>query len=357
MAFFTKRYHPPGTAPGTLVEVPRNQAREIRIRLIDYTADSLTVLEEIDSAACQRYMQDDSVTWIHIEGHPTEQALSDLYDAFGLHELALEDVMNSGQRPKIESFDGQLFIVMNMPLMVDGLVDTRQVSLFVVNNTLVSFCQGDFAPFAPLVKRLRNDTSMLRKKGVDFLLYAFLDIVIDQGFPVLDDLGQQLEDLEDSILNSANDGALQQIHITKRELIQLRRMLWPQREVINHLMHGEFGIISAETRVYFRDCYDHTIQIMDFLETYREMASSMLDIYLSSLSNGMNDIMRLLTVISTIFIPLTFIVGVYGMNFSPAAGPLSMPELNWPFGYLAIWLLMVLIAVQMLAFFRRRKWI
>lgn len=187
------------------------------------------------------------------------------------------------------------------------------------------------------------------------MLYSLLDVVIDQGFPVLENFGLQLEDLEEQILKTAGDDTLENIHTLKRELILLRRMLWPQREVINQLLRGDLALVREETLVYLRDCYDHTIQIMDLLETYRDMTGSMLDIYLSGVSNRMNEVMRVLTVIATIFIPLTFIVGVYGMNFDRSA-PWNMPELGWPYGYLLVWLVMIVIAVLMLMFFRRRGW-
>jgi magnesium transporter len=355
MTFFTKRYHPPGTPPGTLMEVSSFESMPMQIHLFDYTEDEITIQDDVDVNTCSRYLQRESMTWVHVQGHPTESALRELGETFELHSMALEDVLNSGQRPKIEPFDDQLFIVMNMPLMEEDLVDVQQVSIFLHNNFLVSFCQGDFAPFQGLVKRLQDKGSQLRSRGSDFLLYRLLDVVIDQGFPVLEDFGLQLENLEEQILNTAGRETLETIHTVKRELILLRRMLWPQREVINQLLRGDHNLVKEYTLVYFRDCYDHAIQIMDLMETYRDMTSSMLDIYLSSISIRMNDSMRVLTVIATIFIPLTFIVGVYGMNFDRSS-PWNMPELSWHFGYLLVWLFMIVIAVAMLVFFRRRGW-
>ncbi len=356
MAFFTKRYHPPGTPPGTLVEAPAVDHAPLRIRLVDYSSEEITVRDNLDAGECAPYLARDSRTWVHVQGRPTEAALQELGRAFGLHALALEDVLNKGQRPKLEPFDDQLFIVMSMPLMTDGLVEVEQVSLFLNDTFLVSFHEGDFAPFEPILKRLRDDRSRLRSRGVDFLLYSLMDIVIDHGFPILENFGLELEELEHHILVAAGSETLERIHTVKRELILLRRMLWPQREVVNQLLRDDHSMVQDDTRVYLRDCYDHTIQVMDLLETYRDMTASMLDIYLSSISNRMNDIMRVLTVIATIFIPLTFIVGVYGMNFDRSS-PWNMPELGWPFGYLAVWGAMTAIAVVMLVFFRRRGWI
>jgi magnesium transporter len=240
--------------------------------------------------------------------------------------------------------------------MVDGLVSVGQVSVVLWGNMLVSFCEFDFSRFESIVTRLQNQGGRLRSRGVDFLLYSILDVTVDEGFPVLEDFGGQLEDLETQILSEANQQTLEQIHTIKRELILLRRMLWPQREVINRLLRDDFEQIKTDTLVYLRDCYDHTVQILDLLETYRDMTGSMLDIYLSSVSNRTNEVMRVLTIIATIFIPLTFIAGVYGMNFDRNAGRLSMPELGWPYGYLAVWLVMIGIAVFMLAMFRKRGW-
>ncbi|HXH71668.1 MAG TPA: magnesium/cobalt transporter CorA [Mariprofundaceae bacterium] len=358
MAFFTKRYHPPGTAPGTLTGAYVPEALPLRIRLFDYSAAEITIREDVEASECHPYMMRDTMTWVHIEGRPTEAALRELGAAFGLHPLALEDVLNTGQRPKIEPYDNQLFMVMSLPFMVDDLVEVQQVSFFLSSNFLVSFCEGDFTPFQPIVKRLQDGGSRLRSRGIDFLLYGMLDMVIDQGFPVLEQFGLQLEDLEERILDVADGGdTLERIHVVKRELILLRRMLWPQRDVINQLLRDDYPQVQADTRVYLRDCYDHTVQVMDLLETYRDMTGSMLDIYLSSVSNRMNDIMRVLTVIATIFIPLTFIVGVYGMNFDRKASDWNMPELGWAFGYPLVWLVMIAIAVGMLLFFRRRRWL
>ena len=356
MSYFTKRYHPPGTAPGTLTESPATKAGVLRIRLVDYSADEIILRDDVAASECGPYLQRDTVTWVHVEGQPTEAALRELGEDFHLHFLALEDILNTGQRPKIEPFDDQLFIILSLPLMQGGLVEVQQVSIFLSDTFIVSFCEGDFAPFQPIVKRLQDCNSRVRSRGADFLFYSLLDVVIDRGFPVLESFGLQLEDVEEQILNTASRDTLEKIHLLKRELILLRRMLWPQREVINQLLRDDHVQIRESTQVYLRDCYDHTIQVMDLLETYRDMTGSMLDIYLSSVSNRMNDIMRVLTVIATIFIPLTFIVGVYGMNFDRAAGPWSMPELSWPYGYLLVWGFMIAVAGLMVVFFRRRGW-
>lgn len=356
MAFFNKRYHPPGTAPGTLVEMSPDSALPLDIRLIDYDKECFTCHDHVDAAGCKVYIESDSVTWLHVQGHPTETALAELGRAFSLHDLALEDVLNIGQRPKVEPFDDQLFIVMALPVLVGELVEVNQVSIFLGENFLVSFYEHDLSVFEPIVKRLKDKKSRLRSRGADFLLYSLLDLIIDQGFPILEGFGMQLEELEDKILSDSSTEVLGNIHTLKRELILLRRILWPQRDVVNQLLRDDHPLIQESSLIYLRDCYDHTVHVMDLLETYRDMGGSMLDIYLSSVSNRMNSVMRVLTVISTIFIPLTFVVGVYGMNFDRSAGPWSMPELGWAYGYPMIWGIMTATVVLMLFVFRRKGW-
>ncbi len=357
MAFFTKRYHAPGTPPGTLSTPMRIEAPAPRIQVINYTPDAITARDGVEASDCRAYLDSAGVTWVHVAGRPSQSVLEELGEVFGLHALALEDVMNSGQRPKVESFEDQLFVVMALPLMQDDLVSIYQASFFLGESFVVSFCDHDAADFQPVVDRLHSGGIRIRHKDADFLLYSLLDLVIDSCFPVLEDFGLQLEDVEEEILEAADKETLERIHVLKRELIFLRRMLWPEREVISQLQRGQHGLIREETSIYLRDCYDHVVQVMELLETYREMAGGMMDIFLSSLSNRMNDVMRVLTVIATMFIPLTFIVGVYGMNFDPNLGPWSMPELRHPLGYLSVWLVMIVLVVGMLVFFRRRKWI
>jgi magnesium transporter len=357
VAFFSKRYHPAGTPPGTLSSTPHDSAAPQRLHLLNYTAAEISVQADVAAADCGAYLGSDSVTWVHVEGRPTEDVLKQLAASFRLHELALEDVLNTGQRPKVEPFEDQHFVVASLPVTVEDRVQVYQASFFLGKTFVVSFCEADFSPFESIQKRLQLGGARIRARGADFLLYSLLDVVIDQGFPVLEYFGSQLEDLEERILEGGDRATLEQIHTVKRELILLRRMLWPQRDLVNQLLRDDHPLVRDDTGIYLRDCYDHTIQVMDLLETYRDMTSSMLDIYLSSVSNRMNDIMRVLTVISTIFIPLTFVVGVYGMNFDRSAGPWSMPELGMAYAYPIVWLIMIAVAVVMLLFFRRRGWL
>jgi len=358
MTYFTKRYHPPGTPPGTLTAGPLAAGEQLAIHLIDYTPQEFNELDLSDARECHPYLEKESITWIHVQGIANVDTVRDLGNLFGLHPLALEDVVNTGQRPKADSYDDQLFVVMTLPTVTENNeVKTEQVSLFLGENFIVSFHSGEQHPFNPVMNRLRKHSGKIRERKADYLLYALLDIIIDRGFPILEYFGEQIEDLEVELLENPGKQTLGQIHHTKRELLTLRRMLWPQREVLNLLIRDEQPQISEGTHVYLRDCYDHTIQIMDLIEAYREMTASMLDVYLSSISHRLNEVMKVLTVIATIFIPLTFLVGVYGMNFGNRSNsPWAMPELDWYYGYPLLWLLMIAVAGGMVTYFRRRNW-
>jgi magnesium transporter len=357
MTYFTKQYHPPGTSPGTLTgrEIP--EAGELRISLIDYSATSFTEKQLASAQECQPFLKQPTITWIHIQGHPTPDTLQEFAPLFELHPLALEDILNTGQRPKLETYGSQLFIITSLPVMRDDRVVSEQISMFAGKGYIISFHLGESDPFKLVRKRLQLQTGKIRSRKADYLLYCLLDVIIDEGFPVLEDFGEQVEDLEEELLGVPGRDTLIKLHAIKRELLFLRRRLWPQRELLNKLIRDENELLSEETTLYLRDCYDHTVQIMDLLETYRDMTASMLDVYLSSISYRLNDVMRVLTVIATIFIPLTFIVGLYGMNFTVNTNsPWAMPELYWYYGYPLLWLLMLAIAGGMILFFRRKGW-
>ncbi|MDH3287678.1 MAG: magnesium/cobalt transporter CorA [Betaproteobacteria bacterium] len=356
MAKLMKRYHPPGTPPGTLARRERHRLEPPRIALVNYDEARLDEIKDATPAQCAQYRDRPSTTWVHVSGHAEVEQLRELGKLLGLHALALEDVLNTGQRPKIERFDGQLFVIVSLPVAAGSAIPTEQISLFLTDNLVVSFHEGTSDAFEPVRKRLDDGVGWLRGRKADALLYALLDLVVDHGFPVLEQLGEQIEDLESDILRAADRKSLHALHRVKRDLLTLRRMLWPQREVLNRLLAEGQGLIAESTKLYLRDCYDHTIQIMDLIETYRDMTASMLDIYLSSVSNRLNETMRVLTVIATIFIPPTFFASVYGMNFDRNASPWSMPELGWAYGYPALWSVMLITVLGMLFYFKRRKW-
>jgi len=355
MSYLGKSYHPPGTAPGTLDD---RQRGAIEIRLVDYDAADYVELELERPEDCRPYLDRVSRTWIQVNGRPDADTLRTLGRLFDLHELALEDVLNTGQRPKMDIYGEQLFIVLAMPRHAEGSVVHEQVSIFTGPDYLICFSTTAADPFEPLRKRMRPpSSSRLRSQGIDYLLYGIVDFVIDAGFPVLEEFGVEIEELEELLLASPGRDALSRIHHVRRELLLLRRMLWPQRELVSRLQRDEIALISAQTMPFLRDCYDHCVQIIDLLESFREMSASLLEVYLSSISNRTNEVMRVLTIISTIFIPLTFIVGVYGMNFDTERSPWGMPELGWYYGYPLVWGVMILIALTLMWFFRRKHWL
>jgi magnesium transporter len=358
MDYFSKRYHPPGTPPGTLTQPTAEELAALKITLVDYTDTSYEELEIEHPTKCRPYLERDTITWIHIQGKANPELLQHFGELYNLHLLAMEDVLNSGQRPKVDQYDEQLFIVMSLPVIYNKHCVIEQVSLFCGGNFLISFHDSESDPFTSIRTRLRNHAGRLRSRKVDYLLYSLMDLIIDTGFPLLETLGERIEVLEDELLDRPTKATLNEIHHLKRELLLLRRNLWPQREVVNMLIRDDWPLITSETKLYFRDCYDHTIQIMDLLESYREMSAGMLDVYLSSVSNHLNQIMRVLTIIATLFLPLTFVAGVYGMNFSiNSESPWAMPELKWYYGYPLFWLLMIGIAVGMFVYFKRKGWL
>ncbi|MGB5835153.1 MAG: magnesium/cobalt transporter CorA [Thiohalocapsa sp.] len=356
MSIFPKHYHPPGTAPGTLAAMVSKVPLSIRLIAFTDTEYEEKVLDE--AADYESYRTGNSTTWVQVQGGAPPETLKELGRLFGLHPLALEDIASGGQRAKLEEYDEQLFVVTNLPVVDEqGSLRSEQVSLFIGNGFLVSFHGTPDDPFELVRARLRTHIGRIRQRNSDYLLYALLDVVIDHAFPLLEVYGERIEALEDELLERPGPATLAQIHVLRRELLLMRRMLWPQREMLGQLFREECPCIEQDTRFFLRDCYDHTVQILDLLESYREMAASMVDVYLSSLSNRLNESMRVLTIIATLFIPLTFIVGVYGMNFgNDTVSPWAMPELRWEYGYPAVWLVMIVVAGIMLYLFKRNKW-
>ena len=355
MQYFDKTYHPPGTAPGTLTASA--ETGEFTIRLIDYSAIDYLEKELSTAEECQAYLDKESVTWIHLQGSMQPEILRNLGDTFKLHPLALEDILNKGQRPKVEEYDKLLFIIFSKPYMHNGTALIEQVSIFLGENYIITFHCGDHDPFDPLRQRLRKKGGRIRQQRADYLLYCILDLVIDQGYPVLEGFSENIEIIEEEVLKlTSNQTILTKVHRIRRELQMLKRNLWPQRDALNDLLHGDIELISDNTLFYLRDCYDHTAQIIDLIENYHDMAASLIDVYLSSSNHRLSEIMRVLTMIATIFIPLTFVAGLYGMNFSHPDSPWAMPELHWYFGYPMVWAIMIAIVIGMVTYFKRKKW-
>jgi len=358
MRLFPKRYHSPGTEPGTLASPQQAKPTPPNIHVLDYSSDALNELHNPSLEEIKSLVGRDSMTWIRIEGRPTAEWMLEFGQALELHPLAQEDILNGGQRPKVEPYDGQLFLVLNQLDMQDkGPVTAHQLYLFWHPRFVVSFHERRDDTFELLIKRLRKGGTRVRREKLDYLVYSIIDLAIDHAFPVLETLGQEIEELEDRVLRDPDQAAVEHIHTLKRQMVLIRRAVWPHRDLLNELLRDDEDWFSAGVRLYLRDCYDHTIQIMDLLESYRDMTAALLDVYLSSASMRMNEIMRVLTVIATIFIPLTFLAGVYGMNFNIADSPWAMPELHWRYGYPLAWLLFIGIGVGLLVWFRRKGWL
>ncbi len=356
MPFFDKRFHPPGTTPGTLRQ-HRAPHAPATFHLIEYDAEHYEEHHELPPDACSAYLESPTITWIHLQGPVAVDALHVLGERFGLHPLALEDIANSGQRPKLDAFPEQLFVVLSQPWLRDGALGFDQISLFFGQHYVVSFDDGAQDRFELVRERLRLGRGKIRERGADYLLYALIDTVVDGGFPVLEAYGAELEALEEGLLDTPGHAAMQRLHLLRRDAVLLRRVLWPQREAVAKLLRDEYSVLDERNRVYFRDCHDHAVQLLDLLESYREMTTSLLDLYLSSVSFRLNETMRVLTVIATIFIPLTFVAGVYGMNFgNKSDSPWAMPELNWYYGYPLLWGVMLGIAFGMIYYFKRKNW-
>ncbi len=349
---------PPGSAPGTLAVEPGLPPPPIRV--IAYGTEKVEEPQgptlDIATSLIRQY----PVTWIDIDGVQHEPTLVRAAQLAGLHPLALADVANTLQRPKVEDYGTYLFIVLRLPHRVPDSkqLETEQASIVVGKNLVITF-QEEARPgdcFDPVRHRIRTGAGRTRQYGTDFLAYALIDAVIDGYFPELERLGERLEDLEQRMLSKPEAGLLHELHAVRRDLLTIRRSIWPLRDALSQLIRDQIPLITPETRVFLRDCADHANQILDLVEAYREIGSALMEVHLTAISNRMNEIMKVLTIIATIFIPLTFIVGIYGMNFDTRY-PLNMPELRSPYGYIAVWLVMLGVAGFMLWVFWKRGWI
>lgn len=351
--FFNER----GGMPGKLHFPP--DAPPPRIILIDYNQSKVVQVDIKQPADCAPYLDSESVSWIDVRGLGGEETWWQLGQVFNLHYLALEDIIHVPQRPKVEEYENQLVIIARMISLRENGRDvvSEQISLVLGEHYLLSVQEEPYYDCLEFVReRINLSKSHLRQSGVDYLAYALLDAIIDGFFPILEMYGEIIEDLETEVVTSPTPQTLEKIYQVKRELLNLRRAIWPQRDALNTLIRDGSALISNEVRMLLRDCYDHAVQVLDIIETYRELASSLTDVYLSSVSNRMNEVMKILTIVSSIFIPLTFIAGIYGMNFNTEKSPFNMPELNWYWGYLATLAVMLAIAVGMIVFFWRRGW-
>ena len=341
-----------GLAPGSVVYVGDKPETASAIHIVKYNQDKFEETQIEELAASFEQVSSDCITWISVAGVSDVSTIQDVGNKFNLHPLTLEDIVNTTQRPKFEEFESYGFIVARVVTCgaEKFCLEMEQVSLVIGKNYVISFEEGDDNFFRAAKERVRN-SQKLRSRGADYLAYVLLDSIVDSFFGVLESIGEQVEDLEVEVVEKATPATLKNIYQSKRVLLTTRRAAWPLRELISSLERSSTAIVSDGVRVYYRDIYDHIVEIIDIIETVRDMNSGMLDVYLSSVSNKMNAIMKVLTVITTIFMPLTFIAGVYGMNFK------YMPELESPYGYPGVLIVMLVIAVIMSILFRRKGWI
>ena len=343
----------PGQAPGQLTLSPGATNEPPVITLIEYGPDCLEERRGVDCDELLHHLNNDLVTWINIDGLGDLTLLRTLGERFNLHPLALEDVLDTNQRPKVEQYDDYLFIVAHQLFLgKDNDLAAEQVSMFLGKTFLITLQEeGEFDVFEPVRARIRSGKGRIRRAGSDYLAYALLDSIIDHYYPALESIGTEIDAIEDELIENPLRRPVGSLHEHKRTLTQIRRMVWPLRDVTNLLLHEEPGLIRPETKIFLRDCYDHSVQLMDLVESYRDVLSGLTEVHISSIGLRTNEIMRVLTVISSIFIPLTFIAGVYGMNFS------HMPELSESYGYPICLAVMLIVAIAQLLYFKKRHWL
>jgi magnesium transporter len=347
-----------GLPPGTVFPL-EERTEDVKITIIDYDHEKFQERQVKNIEECFPFKETPTVTWINVDGIHRGDVIEKTGKNFDLHPLILEDIVTTGQRPKYEDFQSYIYTILKMIYYDESndRIGVEQVSLIIGKNYVISFQEKPGDVFNFVRERIRNDKGRVRKMGADYLAYALIDAIVDNYFLVIEKMGEKIEGMEDELVTNPTPKALRIIHGLKRDTIFLRKSIWPLREVVNNLSRGESALIKKATSLYLRDVYDHTIQIIDTIESFRDIVAGMLDIYLSSMSNRMNEIMKVLTIIATIFIPLTFVAGIYGMNFNTRSSPFNMPELNWRYGYLFALGMMAFIIITMVLYFRRKKWL
>lgn len=342
-----------GLPPGTLIPREEKKAEEVKVRVIDYDEENFEEKEIETIEECFPFKDTSTVTWINLDGIHDIGVIEKIGRHFGIHPLTLEDIIDTGQRPKMEDFDNYLFVVLKM-LYHDEKeeeVQAEHISIILGSGFVISFQEREGDVFDPVRERIRRAKGRIRKMGADYLTYALIDTIVDNYFLLPEKLSLRTEFLHEEALSNPTPKTLEAIQTIRRQMMSLRKSIWPLREVISRLERGESDLIEEPTRLYLRDVYDHTIQAIDTIETSRDSLSGMLEVYLSSISNRMNQVMKVLTIVATIFIPLTFIAGIYGMNFR------NIPELEWRWGYPLVLLAMVGVVVSMLVYFKRKRWL
>lgn len=352
---------PPGQKPGTAVYTGVQRLDEVKMTVHDFDEKHYDIIPIKKIEKSEPFLQSDSKTWIQVQGLHNIEKLRTVWDYFELHPLIQEDIVHISQRPKIEEYEDAVFIVMRMITHrnnseTPGSLQTEQISIVLGENYVLSFQDSDDPVFDPIIKRLEILNTRLRRLGSDYLAYALIDTIVDHYFQALDLIGETIENTEELIIEDPEEKHLQKIHAMRRNLIHFRKSVWSLRDGLNSLIRDESPLISDEVKVFIRDVYDHLVQVIDIVETNREMVFGLYDMYMSGLSHRMNEVMKVLTIIATIFIPLTFIAGIYGMNFNPESSPWNMPELSWYYGYPASLIVMILLTFVMIYYFRRKGW-
>lgn len=345
-----KRSKKAGLSPGTLIHIGEKKTEKPRITIIDYDEEQFQEKEIETIEECFPFKEKPTMTWINIDGIHQVELIEKIGKHFDIHPLVLEDILNTTQRPKIEDFEDYIFAVLRMVYNKEKN-EEEQISIILGLNFVISFQEREGDIFESVRERIRNGKGRIRKMGSDYLAYALIDAVIDNYFVILEHFGEKIESLEEELMTNPHQETSREIHRLKKEMVFLHKSIWPLREVVNNLERDESPLIQATTGIYLKDVHDHIIQIIDIIELYRDMLSGIFDNYLSNISTRMNEIMKVLTIISTIFMPLTFIVGIYGMNFE------YMPELKCQWGYPGVLLVIMMIGVFMLLYFRRKKWL
>jgi magnesium transporter len=356
------RRKPPGQVPGTAIHTGIQRLDEVLMTVHDFDSDHYDIIPINRIEKSEPFLINKSRTWIQVRGLHDIDKLKTVWDYFQLHPLIQEDIVSTSQRPKVEHYDNTVFVVLRMIKQNSGdngdySFQSEQISIVLGENYVLSFQESDEPIFDPVIKRLEIKTTRLRRHGPDYLAYSLIDTIVDHYFHALDDIGEAIEVVEEQILREPISDHLQKIHKLRRDLIYFRKSVWSLRDGINTLIRDDLPLISNEVKIFLRDVYDHVVQVIDSIETNREMIFGLFDMYMSGLSNRMNEVMKVLTIIATIFIPLTFIAGIYGMNFDPDASPFNMPELNWYYGYPISLIFMAMITGFMLWYFRKKRWI
>jgi len=351
--FMKKSSNKSGLPPGSLIHIGEKKTDKSTITIFDYDKDTLEEKTIENISECVNLKKSPTVSWINVTGLHDVSVIEKIGQIFEIHPLVLEDILYTDQRPKYDEFDTYIFIVLKM-LRYDEKTEqiiTEQISVILTENYVISFQEMEGDVFNPIRDRIRGGKGRIRKMGTDYLTYSLIDAIVDNYFIILEKVGEKIEELEEEVISNPRPEIVQTIHKLKREMLFLRKSVWPLREVINNLQKNESKLIKKTTIIFLRDIYDHTIQVMDTVETYRDMISGLLDIYMSSISNKMNEVMKVLTIFAAIFIPLTFIAGIYGMNFE------YMPELSIPWAYPLVWAIFIGVGLTLFGYFKHKKWV